>query len=104
MKRIPIKNLTDPNLNGAVFKTVDLIKQVISVSAPNKGIDFEAMRGRLRVLEAVDALEADAEVLPIEDADHSVLAEAVKGFQFRFVSKALYEILDDIVNAKKVPK
>lgn len=69
-------------------------------SSPSNAITIEEMRRRVRVMDAIDAaLEASADKLVLEEADHQMLKQAVSTFPFSVAHKDLLAILDDVVNA-----
>ena len=98
MKLIPLR--ATPNM-----QTVAVIKLVME--RPPNGTNADDMRKRVRVLDALDALDKAAEASPaallLEDADHALLAGAARGFTFGVASRELLEILDDIFDARPPP-
>lgn len=94
MKSIKLRDL--PGL-----KTVDIIRAVIE--RPSQGATISALRAGCRVLDALDK-NTSAESLNLEDADHTVLVNAVNAFTFGMVSRDLLAVVDDVINAAMAPE
>lgn len=90
MKLIPLRD-------EVPFKSVDVIRTVVSQPTPGQGINADDMRRRCRIL---DALEEANGNLVLEDADHAVLNGLVKSFQFGAAHPALLRVIDDVIEAK----
>lgn len=73
-----------------------LIRQCVNATQPNQPISLDEQRRRLRILDALDALdEADNLVLEDEDAKH--LAKLVETMPWAFVNKAFVTFSDDVI-------
>lgn len=79
------------------------ILRLVATNSPNKPLGVDEMRRRVRVLDALDALEPDAEYLTLEDEDIKILCAAVETFPWSTASKELLEIIEDILHAETVP-
>lgn len=60
------------------------------------GANIEEMRRAIRVLEVLDALDEDADVLELEDADYEYLKERIQKARFGMVHPAIVQFIDDI--------
>lgn len=69
----------------------------VCVSVPGQGIDLDAMRKRLRVL---DALEKAGDTIEIEDADLKTVQECVKQMKWSVVHRDIVEFGDYIGGLK----
>lgn len=96
MKLIPLREF--PGL-----KTAEIIRTVIE--RPAQGATVATMRAGVRVLDAIERLQINAnpDRLLLEDNDHATLVSAINGFTFGMVSKDLLTIVDDVVNAQAPP-
>lgn len=92
MKYIPVRD------DGA-FKTVEIIRGVMRQSGnPQKGIDFEEMCKRVRILDVLDKFKSDG--ISLEDADHTFLVQSIRAFPFAMADAELLAILREIMDAK----
>lgn len=94
MKSIPQQSLGE---GERVFTTAKLIKQVCETSM--QGMNITQMRSRIRVLDAVEAA-GESDIL-LEDADFSVMTEAINAMQWALADRNLLAVIDGILNAKK---
>ncbi len=96
MKYIPLKSFGD-------FKVLDILN--ISLQGPGQGgVDYEEMRKRMRVFDAVEALDDD-EYLQLEDADYVLLMSLVKAYKFGAATPDLYRTIECMDKAKnKLPE
>jgi hypothetical protein len=89
MKLIPLRD-------GATFNSRAILAQVAGVST-QRALSVEEIRRRVRIL---DALDASADHLLLEDADHAALTEALAGFPFAVAHRELLQIIDDVLDAR----
>lgn len=75
------------------------VLRLVAGHSPQRAITIEEIRRRVRILDALDA--ADAELL-LEDADAEVLVRALEGFPWNMASRELLEIIDDVLTAEEV--
>lgn len=104
MKRIPLRNLPEPerpdDLNGNI-DWVAVIRQVIRRPLdPQKGADIEELRRGIHVLDALDACDRD--VLILEDADWQHLLDKTNAMPWGIVDKRVLQFVDDVTNAHEV--
>ncbi len=85
------------------LKTLDVIQVVARQPGTERGIDYENMRKRVRLLDAVSALPAGAQILLLEDADYAFLATLVKSFTYATAAPELFAIINSILEAKSPP-
>ena len=60
------------------------------------GANIDEMRRAIRVLDALDALDEDADVLELEDADYEYLKGRVQNARFGMVHPAIVQFIDDV--------
>lgn len=80
-----------------IFTTVKLLKQVCETSM--QGMNLTQMRSRIRVLDALDAA-GDGDIL-LEDADFTVVTEAINAMPWGLADRNLLAIIDGVLNSKK---
>lgn len=98
MKLIPLRDYPKIGLTS-----VEVIRTVMENPSPGQGgLNYEAMRKRLRVLQALKD-NADPVNLQLEDDDWKLLAEAIKVFLFARATEELSTIIGDVVEAKAPP-
>jgi len=93
MKKV-VLNKTQAN------EPIDLLKTVMVQPPPNRGIPPDEMRGRIKVLDALE-LSKGGEVF-LEDADLETLRVAYKAFQWPFAHKDILAVLDALEAAEDV--
>jgi hypothetical protein len=86
--------------DGAGLTTLEIIK-AIARSPTEKGVSYDEMRNRLRILDVVEAADENAEQLDFEDSDHALLARLTKEFRFGLVKRELADIVQGIIEAPK---
>ena len=62
------------------------------------GANIDEMRRAIRVLDVLDALDEDADVLELEDADYEYLNGRIQKARFGMVHPAIVQFIDDISN------
>lgn len=82
------------------FKTRDIIKIVVEQASGRGGINLDAMRRRIRIIEALEKTPADADQMLLEDADHATLCQLISGFEFSVARPELLQIIDDVIKAQ----
>jgi hypothetical protein len=92
MKYIPLQKF------AGELSTKGIIDAVLRY-AGEKGIQYDEMRKRDRIWDAIDA-SADPCGFTLEDADHELLARLVKAFPFGTAHRDLSRLLASIVDAK----
>ena len=98
MKSIELKvvKLVDNELNYR-----NEIRTILSTPEDQQaGATIEEMRRAIRVLDALDVLDEDAEVLELEDADYSYLQGRVTNARFGMVHPAIVQFIDDVTTAE----
>jgi hypothetical protein len=95
MKYVPLLKLEGD------LTTKSIIEAVLRYPG-EKGIQFDEMRKRDRIWDAMDA-SSDPVGFALEDADHELLARLVKAFPFGSASRDLSKLLASIVDAKAPP-
>lgn len=85
-------------LQTGAFPSRDIMRKVIE--HPAHGATISVMRAHIRVLDALDKLEAAATELQLEDQDHATLVNAVSATTFTVANRDLLSVIEDIVNAK----
>jgi len=84
-----------PGLN-----TVEVIK-IVAKQPIDKGVTFEEMRNRLRVLDVAEAANEETTELKFEDSDYTLLTKLTREFRFGTVSRELMNIIDGILESPK---
>jgi hypothetical protein len=84
------------------FKPRNLIDAVVSTSGGQQGISVPQMRGRVRVLDALEAAPADADVFLLEDADFNLLSELMNAYPYNIAHKDLLAVIDRLGNSETV--
>ena len=64
------------------------------------GATIDEMRHAIRVLDVLDALDEDAEVLELEDADYEYLKSRILSARFGMVHPAIVQFIDDVTTAE----
>lgn len=83
------------------FKSRDVLETVAKQPTPGQGINADEMRRRCRLLDSLEKATGDS--LLLEDADHAVLSQLIRNFQFGAAHPKLLAIIDDVVDAKEPP-
>ncbi|MCK7611955.1 hypothetical protein [Roseibium sediminicola] len=80
---------------GAQLDYAAIIRDL--VKAPQQGgIDLDAMRRHMRILDALDTANS---LLALEDADHALLAKLVKGHKWAMADRNILTFCEDIAAA-----
>jgi hypothetical protein len=77
-----------------------LIRQCVNATQPNQPISLDEQRRRLRILDALDAVEpreGELSYLELEDEDAKHLAKLVETMPWAFVNKAFVTFSDDVI-------
>ena len=85
--------------NKGKFNAVELIKTAVSVSS--SGMSLDQMRGRIRVLDAIDAMREGETRLILEDADYTALSEAINAQPWAIADRDLLAVIDNILTPEK---
>lgn len=91
MKRVMLRD-------RGMFKAHEVLVGMIKAPTPERGISFQDMHGRMRLLTALE--RSHDRYVDLEDADHAVLVQILNTAQFVTATPELYAILNDIANAK----
>lgn len=86
------------------IKSVGVLRQVLEVAPPQRGVNVGDMRARCRVLDLLDKVPDGGAVLVLEDADHATLVRAVNEMQWAVANPSLLKIIDGILEAKEPAK
>lgn len=81
------------------FNAIELIKTAVSVA--QSGMNLTQMRGRIRVLDALDALKEGETRLTLEDADYAALSEAINSQPWAIADRDLLAVIDNILTPEK---
>lgn len=104
MKRIPLKDLPDPERPNDPNGNIDYVSVIRNVirrpKDPQKGADIEELRKGIRVLDALD--RCDHDVLVLEDSDWQHLVEKTKAMPWGLVDKRVVMFIDDVTEAHEV--
>lgn len=104
-KTIPLKEVhlaQKPGPDSEPAKYSELIRTVVgSVMIQSGGAEISEIRKRVRILDALDALEGGAEELILEDADAEALLGYLKTFKWGVISSGIVQFHDDIEKAVK---
>lgn len=82
------------------YTSKEVLRQALGLS-PQKPITYIEMGKRLKLLDLIEA--ADKEVV-VEDADHSVLLQAIEGFPWSLAERELHTVLKAVHEAKEPEK
>ncbi len=93
MKQIPMRE-------GERYKSKEVLQKVAEMAAPNQSISPGQMKQRIKIMDALD--KANGSLL-LEDADHAALKSAVEQFPWGIAHPELYEIIEDVTEAKEPP-
>jgi hypothetical protein len=96
MKVVPLRTLERIN-------TRDLLKTVLSVS-PDKAIDVNDMRLRIKILDKLEAAPAEAESFNLEDAEQTRLKAIMETFPWNSADRGVLQIIDDVIGAADTAK
>lgn len=78
--------------------TREVIGIVVGAAGQGEGIDLDAMRRRMRILDKLEAAQGDA--VELEDSDHALLVDLTKAAKWRVASRELLDVLDGIVTGQ----
>lgn len=93
MKRIDLLS-REPISSAALFR------EVIGNAGAGRPFGLDEMRKRVRILNALDLLAADATALDLEDADYDVLKSALETTPYNIASAQVLAIVDAVLDAK----
>lgn len=68
------------------------------VTTPANGADYNEMRSRIRVLDALNKAEQPG-ALSLEDADYETLKSCVLPYKFPVVDVELFRMVEDVIGA-----
>lgn len=94
MKHIMIRNF--PNM-----KAKEILLVVARAPEQGKGIAYDEMAKRVRILDALEAIDDATISINMEDADYELLVKLVKAYPFAVADRSLLAILSDVVEAKQ---
>ncbi len=66
-----------------------------------QGADVEEIRKSIRILDALDKTDKEAEFLELEDSDHEFLVSKVSATKFTFVAPELVQFVDDVTKVEE---
>ena len=95
MKSVPLK-IVNVNEDTDLDYKVELRIILATPEDRQAGATVEEMRSAIRVLDALDALDENAKVLELEDADYSYLQNRVENARFAMVHPAIVQFVDDV--------
>lgn len=82
---------------GEKFPSIDVLKSVAELpSAESRGFGLEEIRRRMRLLDVIEKVPADAESLALEDADYEFLRMLYGRFPFALAHRDIVTIADDL--------
>lgn len=100
MRRIPLT--TRPVVDGSPFPgtVIDsaIIKQVVTIADPQRGMDLEEMRQGLKVLDALDKVNGSGELV-LEDAQWTFLCNRLQSFRWAVGDPRFLELADTVLRA-----
>lgn len=101
MKTIPVTiyTLNPPGKPPTEVGTADLIRSLVSASYAEQGLDLEAQRKRIRILDA--CAKADSGAISLEDADYAELARLIPGMRWAWLDPVFVRFCDDIIALEK---
>ena len=95
MKSVPLKVVEVNEENKLDYKNE--IRTILSTPEDQQaGATIDEMRLAIRVLDVLDALDENADVMELEDADYSYLQGRVQNARFGMVHPAIVQFIDDI--------
>jgi hypothetical protein len=99
MKRIPLKSVQMTTPDGKEMELNYWAQLQMTMRTPmnvQQGADVEEIRKSIRILDALDKIDRDAEFLELEDSDHEYLVTKVSATKFTFVAPELVQFVDDV--------
>lgn len=96
MKRIALIS-KPPHDSAAIFTSV------LGHAPLGQPFNLEEVRKRVRVLDIIEKLPEASEYLDLEDADHAVLANALRTTPYNIASAQVLAIVDAALDAKAPP-
>lgn len=84
--------------------TGDILLVIAKQPASGQGINYEDMKARMRIMDVVEEAGTDAEEFLFEDSDYANLTRLTRTTQFGMADRALFNILEGILNADTPPK
>ena len=97
MKSVPLKVVEVNEENKLDYKNE--IRTILSTPEDQQaGATIDEMRLAIRVLDVLDALDENADVMELEDADYSYLQGRVQNARFGMVHPAIVQFIDDVSN------
>lgn len=101
MKAVPLINDLTITVHGNPVQTSyrELIALAVQAVPPGSGgIQVDEIRRRIRVIDALEALEPDVTVLHLEDADYEKLVACVKAMPWNSTDRAILKFCDDMIS------
>lgn len=91
-------------VKGENLDTRKVLVSVIKQPEVGKGVTYDEMNKRLRLIDVVNGTPEDADGFLFEDEDWNLLTRITRVFQFGMVDQELADILKGILEAKKPEK
>jgi hypothetical protein len=95
MKSVPLK-VVEINEEAKLDYKNEIRTILITPEDRQAGANIDEMRLAIRVLDVLDALDENADVMELEDADYSYLQGRVQNARFGMVHPAIVQFIDDI--------
>ena len=95
MKSVPLKVVEINEENKLDYKN-EIRTILITPEDRQAGATIDEMRLAIRVLDVLDALDENADVMELEDADYSYLQGRVQKARFGMVHPAIVQFIDEV--------
>lgn len=100
MKTIPIRTFGERDQKGAPVTSLTLLR--MALDAPSReGLTMEDIRKRMRIHDAIEAVNEPAVALSLEDADFAVLMGVWRATPWATPNRALVAVDDDLNAAER---
>ena len=97
MKNVALKTITR---DGVTIKYLDQIRELMGTPMDARSADLNEVRKSLRVLDAVEKTDPEADALVLEDADFEHFKQRVNAARWPIISKVVVEFVDDVTRGE----